>query len=109
MSGDYSNSVESEEYDNSFEQLCRNLLAQNSSRYQEQTLELLAKGFLVGELNGYRFEYRIEKSECSFKFAVPPELELKQHARTYLNWRKSRKIKYLPQFFAQCEASLIEN
>jgi len=63
MSGDYSNSVESEEDDNSFD----------------------------------------------FKFAVPPELELKQHARTYLNWRKSRKIKYLPQFFAQCEASLIEN
>jgi hypothetical protein len=90
MSGDYSNSVESEEDDNSFDQLCRNLLAQNSSRYQEQTLELLAKGFLVGELNGYRFEYRIEK-------------------RMYLNWRKSRKIKYLPQFFAQCEASLIEN
>jgi hypothetical protein len=93
--------------DESFDQLCRDLLAANHSRYQLQTQELLKKGRLEGELNGYKFAYALEKNECTFTIALPPKLEMQQQATTHLHWRKSKKLEYIPLFFAQCEAAIL--
>lgn len=103
---DTSNSKEFVE-DDSFDQLCRDLYAKNYSRYQEQTLELLSKRHLELNLNGIHYEYRIEKHDVSFRFAATPDAEIKEYARTYVHWRKSRKKENIPLFFAQCEATLI--
>jgi hypothetical protein len=93
--------------DETFEQRCRDLLAANLSRYQLQTQELLKKGRLEGELNGYKFAYTLAKNECSFTIALPPKLEMQQQATTHLHWRKSKKLEYIPLFFAQCEAAIL--
>ncbi len=93
--------------DESFDQLCRELLSVNLSRYQLQTQELLKKGRLEGELNGYKFAYILAKNECTFTIALPPKLEMQQQATTHLHWRKSKKLQYMPLFFAQCEAAIL--
>ncbi len=93
--------------DESFDQLCRELLSVNLSRYQLQTQELLKKGRLEGELNGYKFAYTLANNECTFTIAVPPKLEMQQQATTHLHWRKSKKLEYIPLFFAQCEAAIL--
>lgn len=105
---DLENSSEFEE-DESFDQLCRDLLAKNHSRYQEQTLELLAKGHLELNLNGFEYEYRLEKHDVSFRFAAVPETEFKEYARTYVYQGESQKLEYIPLFFAQCEATLLSD
>lgn len=93
--------------DDSFDQLCRDLLANNFSRYQLQTQELLKKGRLEGELNGHKYSYTLKKNECSFNIAMPPKLEMQQFALTQLHWRKAKKLEHIPLFFAQCEAALL--
>jgi hypothetical protein len=91
----------------SFDQLCRDLLSANSSRYQAQAEELLKYGHLEGELNGHKYAYKLERNDCLFTLVLSPSAEFKQYARTYLHWRKSKKKEYIPLFFAQCEATLL--
>lgn len=90
-----------------FDQLCRDLLSVNASRYQLQAEELLKRGHLEGELNGYKYEYKLERNDCLFTLVLSPSTEFKQYARTYLHWRKSKKKENIPLFFAQCEAMLL--
>lgn len=92
--------------DEPVEQLTRELLDENISRYQEQASELLEKGCLKGELNGYRYEYMLERHECSLRLIVPPSESMKEYARTYVHRKKSQKMEYIPLFFARCEATL---
>lgn len=91
----------------SFDQLCRDLLSANSSRYQAQAEELLKYGHLEGELNGYKYAYTLNRNHCLFTLIQPPGTEFKQYAGTYLHWRKSKKKEYISLFFAQCEATLL--
>lgn len=90
-----------------FDQLCRDLLAANASRYEIQAEQLLKEGRLEGELNGYKYSYTLKKNECSFSLEISPSLEMKRYVQTYLHWRKSKKKEYIPLFFAQCEATLL--
>ena len=92
--------------DEPVDQLARELLDQNISRYQAQATELLEKGCLKGELNGYRYEYILQKHECSFRLIIPPSESMKEYARTYVHRKKSQKMQYIPLFFARCEATL---
>jgi hypothetical protein len=107
MTGHRRNLADESSGDESFDQLCRELLSVNLSRYQLQTQELLRKGRLEGELNGYKFAYILAKNECTFTIALPPKLEMQQQATTHLHWRKSKKLEYIPLFFAQCEAAIL--
>lgn len=92
--------------DEPVDQLARELLDENISRYQAQASELLEKGCLKGELNGYHYEYMLDKNECSFRLIIPPSESMKEYARTYVHRKKSQKMEYIPLFFARCEATL---
>ncbi len=93
--------------DEPVDKLARDLLNQNISRYQQQASELLEKGHLKGELNGYKYEYVLENNECSFMLIIPPSESMKQYARTYVHRKKSEKMEHIPLFFARCEATLL--
>lgn len=90
-----------------FDQLCRDLLLANESRYQLQAEELLKRGQLEGELNGYRYRYELERNSCTFSVVLPPSSEFNNYAHTFLHWRKTKKREHIPLFFAQCEATLL--
>jgi len=101
-----SKSPEDDLWDAKYFGLILELTEKNASRYEVQTFQLLKEKFLEVETNGFVITYTIHRTGCSSSFAAP-EGGHGRRSWVRMGWKKSSKIKALPNFFASSEANML--
>lgn len=99
-------SLRDDAWDEKYFSLILDLTKKNSSRYESQAETLLNNKSLVIEVEGVEIRYEITPIGCSYYASENLNGEV-WSGWTRMGWKKSRKRKRLPDFFASSEAGVL--
>ena len=103
---DETESLENEAWDEKFFSLIYDLAKKNASRYENQARTLLKNKSLKVSVSGIEIRYKLTPIGCWY-FASENLKGSSYKGWSRMGWRKSSKIKALPNFFAGSEAGVL--
>ena len=99
-------SLRDDAWDEKYFLLILDFLEKNASRYESQAETLLKNKSLVIAVEGVEIRYEITPIGCSYFASENLNGEV-WSGWTRMGWKKSRKRKRLPDFFASSEAGVL--
>jgi hypothetical protein len=108
IADDEEESLRDDARDEKYFSLILDLSEKNSSRYESQAETLLKNKTFVITFDGVEIRYEITPIGCSYYASENLNGEV-WSGWTRMGWKKSRKRKRLPFFFASTEAGVLIN
>jgi hypothetical protein len=83
------------------------LARKNTSRYELQAQELVKNHELKLTVNKVCIQYTLKRVGCWFSVSEDAGVTFRKSAWNRFGWRKSEKLRHLPNFFAKTEADIL--
>ena len=105
-SPDIESSQDDSAWDSKYFGFILELTDKNASRYEDQTVQLLAERSIEVTIDDIKIKYWLSRTGCYYSFRNG-SFALESWSR--IGWRKSLKRSALPGIFAKSEADLLFN
>jgi hypothetical protein len=103
-----SNNLQGDSSEDRYFRMIHDLESKNDSRYHDQAMQILRNKILNVDFQGTTIRYEMTWNGCKSHIIESSGLSI-SNFWSRMGWRKSSKLKALPNFFAQAEASVLLN